>query len=160
MPDDGYITIPRPVNQSTWQPCLGFVGNGELHGIGAKTSAQHYQAFSVVDATAHLEIPEHVEAIVLDLWWDHGVATGIRSQVVAPDGTETFSSARPTATMDDPIRVRFDHPAAGNWDWTAVADPVAAGMVLHFNEGLYFETPESLEFICNVGGTMAGGQGS
>jgi hypothetical protein len=62
--------------------------------------------------------------------------------------------------MDDPIRVRFDHPAKGNWDWTAVADPVAGGVVLHFNEGLYFETPESLSFICNAGGATAGGQTS
>lgn len=152
-----YRTMAHAVNVSTWQPCEGYAGDGDLAGAGAQTPSRPYSAFSVYDAAAHLTIPANVSSIILDLWWDHGVTSGIRSQAIGPNGNETLSAAQANADLANPVRLRFDHPAPGNWEWTGVADPVAAGVVLHFNEGLYYESPESLSFICNAARAGNGG---
>lgn len=68
----------------------------------------------------------------------------------------TESEPRTSTTAADPIRLRFDDPLPGAYRWTGVADPVAAAVVLHFNEGLYYEQPEDLGFICNVAGPGTG----
>jgi hypothetical protein len=151
-----YVTIPRPVNVIPYEPCFGFVGNADLAGISASLPNGQRTAYSVFDNGASMEVPPNTTAIILDMWWQSGAATSIRAHVVGPDGTVTQSEPRTSTTPDDPIRIRFDDPMPGAYRWTGVADPVAAGVVLHLNEGLYFERPEDLGFICNVAGAANG----
>lgn len=154
-PQVDYVTIPRPVNVIPYEPCFGFVGDADLVGIGLTLPNGQRTAYSVFDNGASMEVPHNTTAIVLDMWWQGGVATGIRSQVVGPDGMVTQSEPRSSTTQEDPIRIRFDDPMPGAYRWMGMADPVAAGVVLHLNEGLYFEPPEDLGFICNVAGAAA-----
>lgn len=151
-----YVTIPRPVNVVPYQPCFGFVGDADLAGVDATLPTGHRTTYSVFDNGASMEVPPNTTAIVLDMWWQGGAATSIRAHVVGPDGTVTQSEPRSSTTPEDPIRLRFDDPMPGAYRWTGVGDPLAAGVVLHLNEGLYFEPPEDLDFICNVAGAGAG----
>lgn len=145
-----YVTIPRPVNATRWEPCMGFAGNADLTGVGLHGQLGQERHASVVDAGAHLELPEGVAAIVLDLWWENGAATSIRSRVTGPDGTVVESQPHAAATAGEPVRLEILRPAPGKWEWTGVADPVAAGVVLHYNEGLYFEDPATMDYGCNL----------
>ncbi|MES2154094.1 MAG: hypothetical protein V4510_03075 [bacterium] len=146
---DGYVTAPHAQNVDLTQPCLGYVGNADLIGVGAQAPSQEFRHFSLTDNGAEMGVPENVSAIILDLWWENGATTGIRSEAVGPAGAGATSPAQQVATREDPVRMRFDHPAAGTWTWHGLADPLAVGVVLHFNYGLYYETPESLAFVCN-----------
>ncbi len=153
-----YNTIPRPVNVDTSQPCIGFVGDADLAGVAVQPPNQPTKSFSVFANGAKLGVPEDATTIILDLWWENGAATAIRSIATGPNGAGAASDSHATAGQDNPVRLRFDDPAAGDWEWTGIADPVAAGVVLHFNYGLYYESPESLSFLCNAGNPGNGDQ--
>jgi len=153
-----YHTVAHAENVHQVEPCTGYVGNADLAGVGLQLPGQAYREITVFDNGAHLGVPANVSAIILDLWWDHGASVAVRSQATAPDGSVTLSEARQGADSDHPIRLRFDHPMPGNWEWKGVADPVAAGVVLHFNEGIYVQdTPEALGFGCNSARAANGG---
>jgi hypothetical protein len=150
QPETVYVTAPHAENaRPPRPPCMTFAGNAPMVAAGLQPPAFSYTDAPVVDAAARLEVPAGVAAILLDLSWDSGLTTGIHAEATRPDGTVESSHPQAAASAQAPLRLRFDEPLRGTWQWRAVADTVVLGADVHFREGLYYEPPEALGFGCN-----------